>query len=293
MPKSVVEKVKNYPSIQQYFFKGKKPRFIDEKIQTQLKNVTSIDTTCENVEKSTCAPATAPAIMTANAAVTQLPPITITKPIEAAPNYYDEFKMLEKKYKVCEQNLKTAKNLLRKSSDINLEKDLRIQQMLNENSKIISKSSVLFESHSNRFDACEMIEIRSIGPGVKKDSTFISKIMKFLYKNEPEKLSERSATGKKFKGIKKHEVTLEKKEILKNMLSERVKSELDDQYGSSNDLIKRVGRLNSLIRFALGNLVSKHKKDKGISTINPLPIPHHPIVNNTTYQTFQVNVLIF
>lgn len=104
-----------------------------------------------------------------------------------------------------------AKNLLRKSSDINLEKDLRIQQILNQSSLAINESSVLFENYSNRFDTREMIEIRSIGPGVKKDSTFICSIMKSLYKNEPEKLSERSATGKKFKGIKKHEITIEKK----------------------------------------------------------------------------------
>lgn len=52
--------------------------------------------------------------------------------------------------------------------------------------------------------------------------------------------------------------------MLKNMLTERVKSELSDQFGTSNDFLKRVGRLNTLLRFALGNLVSKIRKNKNV-----------------------------
>lgn len=49
-------------------------------------------------------------------------------------------------------------------------------------------NGVLFETYSNRFDSNDLLKIRSIGPGFKSDSTFISSIMSSLYKNDFEKL---------------------------------------------------------------------------------------------------------
>lgn len=201
MPKIAKTKIKDYPSVEKFVLKAKKPHFIESKIRTQLENIASIDANnCKNVEENTCVQATITvSTMTATAAATTITTATETA---AVPECYDELKLLEKEYKICEQNLKTAKNLLRKSSDLNLEKDLRIQQILNHNSKAINECPVLFENYSNSFDDLEMIGIRSIGPGINKDSTFICSIMKYLYKNEPEKIGDRSATGKKFKGKK-------------------------------------------------------------------------------------------
>lgn len=70
-----------------------------------------------------------------------------------------------------------------------------------------------FEKYSNRFDESDLVKIRSIGPGSKKDSTFICNIMSSLYKNESEKLKHRSATGKKYNGKKKVEISFEKKKF--------------------------------------------------------------------------------
>lgn len=168
---------------------------------------------------------------------------------------------LKEKYRVSENNLKIAKSLLRKTSDLNLEKDLKIIQMTSKSEKNNS-SDVLYEQYSNHFDSHDMLKIRSIKPGIQQDSAFILTIMKSLYKNDVEKLKDRSATGRKFKGIKKHEITLEKKEILENMLIQRVKSELHDKLGTTKNFLKRIGRFNTLLRYAIGNLVSKIKKNQ-------------------------------
>lgn len=164
---------------------------------------------------------------------------------------------MKNKYKICEKNLKLAKNLLKKSSQLNLEKDLQIQQLTQNNEK--NTTNILFESFAENFENQDMIEIRSIASGSKKDSTFISKIMHSFYKNDLSKLNDRSATGKKFNGIKKHEITFEKKKVMEKMLIERVKCELNDISCTSKEFLARVGRLNTLIRFAIGNLLPKKR----------------------------------
>lgn len=159
---------------------------------------------------------------------------------------------------------KLAKNLLRKSSQLNLDKELKIQQIISQQEKSIPIScsdGVLFKKYSDRFDADDLIEIRSVGPGLKKDSKFITKIVYSFYKNEIEKLHHRTATGKKFNGKRKHEITIEKKRIMECMLIERVKAELKDQMEASSEFLNRVARLNLLLRFAIGNLRPKKKSD--------------------------------
>lgn len=169
----------------------------------------------------------------------------------------EELLTLKNKYKICEKNLKLAKNLLKKSSQLNLEKDLQIQQLTQNNEK--NTTNILFESFAENFENQDMIEIRSIASGSKKDSTFISKILHSFYKNDLSKLNDRSATGKKFNGIKKHEITFEKKKVMEKMLIERVKCELNDISCTSKEFLARVGRLNTLIRFAIGNLLPKKR----------------------------------
>lgn len=126
---------------------------------------------------------------------------------------------------------------------------------------------VLFDKHTTSFDCIDLQKFRSIGPGFEKDSTFVYSILKSLYKNEPEKLENRSATGKKFKGKAKLEVTFEKKEIMQNMLIERVKAELCDRLGTNVEYVKRVGRLNVLLRHAISNFVRKRKTGQKVVCI--------------------------
>lgn len=256
-----------YPSIEKFIIR-KKNTFIEKKIEKQLKNaVLTADAKSYNVVDKidgSCAIATATSTADSEAFETDKTADSEAHMATAECDKKKELMALKNKYKICEQNLKLAKNLLRKSSQLNLDKDLKIQQIISQQEKSIPIScsgGVLFKKYSDRFDADDLIEIRSVGPGLKKDSKFITKIVYSFYKNEIEKLHHRTATGKKFNGKKKHEITIEKKRIMECMLIERVKAELKDQMEASSVFLNRVARLNLLLRFAIGNLRPKKKSD--------------------------------
>lgn len=252
------EFINNYPSVAKFVFKKK--TFIENKIDAQLKKVANqcanatTPPTCASSEADKSPPSCEQNINIGN------PSVTIQETCATAEA--DELITLKNKYKICEQSLKVAKKLLRESSQLNLEKDLKIQQITSQKENSNESDEILFETFSKHFDPPDLHEIRSVGSGVKKDSTFIYKIMNSFYKNNLDKLYNRSATGKKYKGITKHEITFEKKEVMEKMLTERVKWELRDQSCSSKEFLTRVNRLNKLVRFAIGNLLPKKDIDQ-------------------------------
>lgn len=162
----------------------------------------------------------------------------------------DNFKQ---KSMAAEKKLKFAKKLLRQSSGLLLEKDIQIKQLMErsiENRDI--PNDALFAKHSNNFEHEELKAIRSTQPGFKNDSTFVLKIMRALYKgNELEKLKNRTATGRKYNGNEKREISFEKKDIIKEMLLERINDEVRDNIA---DTCKRLKRINDLIRSAIHNI---------------------------------------
>lgn len=252
---------KDYPSITQYLSKVSKAKFVDKKINDQLKRleiskqnpILSETTEISTIGLTNECASVAEANENSNIGVTNLS--TTVGPLI----------LLENKLKISEENLKVAKNLLRKASDMNLEKDLKIQQLMKQNvPRDANTDMVLFKEYLNRFDVTDMVKIRSIGPGPQKDSKFINVILKSLYKNELYKLENRSATGKKFKGEKKLEVSFEKKELMKNMLNERVRNELCDPFETSNEFFNRVNRLNTFLRNAISNSLKKIKRGQKV-----------------------------
>lgn len=232
-----------------------KKGFIEKKINDQVKKSIANDfsgaTTLQSEISISKAPTTAVFTESDQAELAVPSEISISTVPTAAvlteSGQAEELLTLKNKYKICEKNLKLAKNLLKKSSQLNLENNEK------------NTTNILFESFAENFENQDMIEIRSIASGSKKDSTFISKIMHSFYKNDLSKLNDRSATGKKFNGIKKHEITFEKKKVMEKMLIERVKCELNDISCTSKEFLARVGRLNTLIRFAIGNLLPKKR----------------------------------
>lgn len=234
-----ITKNKDYPTLDKYLKKITKNNFIKKKIETQIKSV--------------CGPTSDVATATNDQTI-----------VESSKDFREnDFKLLQNKLKISEQNLKVAKCLLRKTSDLNLEKDFKIQNLTKQTENIGDNSSVdnLFQKYSTRFDCIDMLTFRSVGPGIGKDSTFVYGILKSLYKKDFEKLQNRSATGKKNKGQTKHEITIEKKEIIKNMLIERVGAELCDRLGTTKEYLKRVGRFNELLRHSIINFVRKQKRE--------------------------------
>lgn len=122
---------------------------------------------------------------------------------------------------------------------------------------------MLLESYTEQFDPLEMKMIRSIGPSLRNDSTFILCIMRYLYKGEEfKKLEHRGATGRKYMGRNKHEITFEKKEIMTKMLTERISDEMSNQPHNFSEFSKRMGRFYSLIRFAIRNILVAHQKNQ-------------------------------
>lgn len=163
----------------------------------------------------------------------------------------------KKEFELSEKNLKFAKQLLRKSSELNLEKDLKIKQLQQKNEN--EERELLFENYKEHFEFSDLVLIRSVAPGLSNDSGFVLKILRSLYKNDEAKLGNRSATGRKYKGEVKQEVSFEKKKIIENMLIERLKHELQDKLGISSEFGLRIGKLNRLLRSGIYNIVTKIK----------------------------------
>lgn len=226
---------------------------------TTTKNIASVLATAQTTTVESVF-ATAP-----TAEHTPIPNPTKSAEIVTELNSDSELSSIKKKMRICEENLKIAKSMIRKSSQLNIEKDLKLKELLENPEKsndTCPSNDVLFDGYSDRFSAEDLTDIRLIGPESSKDSTFISRIMNALYKNDLGKLNERSATGRRYCGTIKHEITFEKKEIMHNMLAERIKTEIRDRFGTSFEFSKRVKRLNLLIRFAIGNLKPKKGNSK-------------------------------
>lgn len=118
----------------------------------------------------------------------------------------------------------------------------------------------LFQEFSKNFSSTDLNFIRSVGPGPRNDFKFINKITKALYKNEESKLFSRSAAGRKHKGESKSEISIEKKELMKSMLNERLGHELSND--SVLEFAKRTKNFNALLRSAIHNIKYGLKKDQ-------------------------------
>lgn len=119
-------------------------------------------------------------------------------------------------------------------------------------------SGNLYSGQHLIFDVNELRTIHSIGTGSKNGSTFILHIMRSLYKaSELKKLHTRNPTGRQYKGQKKQEITMQKKEIMNEMLSERVSYELGGSSPNFFEFSQRTAKLNDHIRHAIRNILKK------------------------------------
>lgn len=230
------------------FFKSKKS-FVQEKVSfhvNKAKNPTSVQVELENsVAKNVGA--------TIQQENTQQ---------QCSSHDVEKETVLRKKIKVLESNLKEAKVQLKKSANVNLEKDFKISCLMNEVNEKSDRSDNYLEGFQHTFDKIELKDIKSVGPGQKNDSNFILKVLRKLYKNEEEKLKDRSAVGRTYRGEKKTEISFEKKGIMTDMLSARLKFELNDD--KSVEFVRRLKNLNKLIKSGIHNILqSAGSQDAG------------------------------
>lgn len=177
-------------------------------------------------------------------------------------NDIDDSKKLfetEGKLKVVEKELKYAKQMLKKSTAMNFEKELKIKQLLaEENDFSVDHWSKEFV---DRFEEAELKKIRSIGPGKSNDSKFILHIMRCLYKGEEvKKLENRTSSGRKYKDAKKMEISFEKRATMQSMLKSRVVFELKNKANFAVEMDKRINRINELMKNAIHNISRTNKK---------------------------------
>lgn len=183
----------------------------------------------------------------------------------------------------AEIQLKHAKLALKKSASISLEKDMMIQE-LQQKLKKTTKEPVksIFQGFDSKFTGDELIQIRSVQRGANNDSTFVLKIAKALYKNEFVKLEKKSVTGRSTNSDKAP-VTPLKRDIIENMLKERISDEKD---GNLNERLKKV---NAHIKTAITNII-KAEKRKSITLNNTSASNLQPLTNTcqNTAQTLSM-----
>lgn len=271
MSRKVTDSNDEYPSVMTFFAKSKhrqdfsdKNQFIQNKLNSAIENIHTEPNQSEQI--------------TEDGDQIQFPLNDV--------DHDDQILILTGKIRVLEKDLKHAKILLRKASDLNLQKDLEIKslkQQLNKQ-KMNEKYDILFQNHSHRFENDEIRKIRSIKAGKRNDSTFVLTILKCLYKNEEAKLNDRRVTAKKYVGTKKIELSAEKKQIMREMLEERVIDELGTSQ-DGNELGNRLNELNRHMRNALHNSLNAHKKNHNqtVSAIAPKQPVHQsmPIQSQT------------
>lgn len=163
--------------------------------------------------------------------------------------------------------LKKTKVLLKKASEIILEKELRIKFVQNIPEKMETEKTdkvSLFSEYSYLFRSNDFKAICSVQPGKNHDSNFVLKLMKGFYRGTERVLSNRSAVGRKHNGTRKDAITPEKKKIITEIFNTRIISEMkkfdDDAFESKVD--KRTRPLNRFIRSAIGNILASLSKPK-------------------------------
>lgn len=167
-----------------------------------------------------------------------------------------------KKNEKLTSDLKKSVALIKEFSNLNLKKDIEIEALTRQISKVkidSQRSDTLFSEFSSIFQKLQLNELRSIPSGKSKDSTFVLACMRFLYPNKND-LKNISLTGKMVKNERRQKMSQENIEIVTKMLNQRLLSEeLLDELSIS----KRMKNINKLIKDAIYKIGrSKHHSNK-------------------------------
>lgn len=118
-----------------------------------------------------------------------------------------------------------------------------------------SDAQIMFSAFGDVFLPDELLKLRTIGTDKKDDSSFILNVMRFLYRNDSEKLSSLSLTGRSRGGTKKKLSSL-KYNLVKNLFWERLSSL--NLY--SDEFSDRAKRMNKHIKSAILNTARSMEK---------------------------------
>lgn len=164
--------------------------------------------------------------------------------------FIDKCKKLEKENQKLVHDNKVLKKILNDTKTLLVHKELELAK---KQSKCSTKEErMLFQEYANRFTSEEIRHLRSIGKGNSSDSTFVKSALTYMYKGN----LENRCVSKRQKVPGKTAISPTKKDILGEMLAERVQAEgIPDEavYG-------RCSNLNRLISNAIKNVNRLNKK---------------------------------
>lgn len=120
---------------------------------------------------------------------------------------------------------------------------------------------LLFSKFSDRFDSMELAELRSISKtndSKSNDSTLVLKILRFLYKNDLDKIESISVSGNSRKGDSKERMSKQNFDTVNDMLAERLRS----MKLGPTEYATRMKPVNQHIKNGLSNIVKTKKSRK-------------------------------
>lgn len=133
-----------------------------------------------------------------------------------------------------------------------------VTEKVNEPTTCTSKSinvNNIFSTFENVFTHDELARLRSIGPTKKDDSSFVLSSIRFLYKNDVEKISSLSLTGRSRGTESKQKMCPEKYDTIKDLFSERLTS----MNLNSTEFSDRTKQMHKLMKNAFIN-IKRHGK---------------------------------
>lgn len=188
---------------------------------------------------------------------------------------------------------KALKKLLSDSKSVILQKEMKIKKLQLQLHNSTNTDKNIFEQYVKYFTSSQMIELRSMPQGERKDSTFVTKCMDYLYGGK-HNLIDRVATNVKVPAGKKP-ISPEKIKIISGMLQERLNSEdLSDELSSH-----RFSRLNMLLNNAIctarkiqnpvsSSIVESHLAPNATQTT---PNTSKEPMSNTPHQANQMQIM--
>lgn len=123
-------------------------------------------------------------------------------------------------------------------------------------------TELIFTKFKNKFNDNELATLRSIDSKISSDSSFILTCIRYLYKNDMNRLNNISVTGRsRIKNNQKVQMSPEKREIIAEIYKER----LGSLNINENENIQRQKQVNEHIKRAIFNSCSNKS---GLENIN-------------------------
>lgn len=188
------------------------------------------------------------------------------------------------KTKISEANVvvRALHKTLNKTSRLVVLKDIKINDIL-QNKFDLNSRRYLFEDFSNTFNDKQLTELRSILPGKSGDATVVRLALQYLYEKNINILQNRTAVRY---GLNKTPISPEKKNIIKEVLKERLSCEKI----SEQSRFDRQENVNSLIKTGIKNITNKKSQSSNYTITNNSNTSN--INQSVQYSDFPLNLTI-